>query len=79
MVFITSTTKTYMERKNTISDMLTKIPRTIENPGKKEEKKDPNFIPSMITPDQDPRRIYLDFTIYTIVLDEEGNYKEVIK
>ena len=78
MVFITSTTKTYMERKNTISDMLTKIPRTIENPGKKEEKKDPNFIPSMITPDQDPRRIYLDFTIYTIVLDEEGNYKEVI-
>ena len=78
MVFITSTTKTYMERKNTISDMLTKIPRTIENSEKKEEKKDPNFIPSRITPDQDPRRIYLDFTIYTIVLDEEGNYEEVI-
>lgn len=67
-----------MERKNTISDMLTKIPRTIENSEKKEEKKDPDFIPTMRTPDQDPRRIYLDFTIYTIVLDEEGNYKEVI-
>ena len=78
MVFITSTTKTYMERKNTISDMLTKIPRTIENSEKKEEKKDSDFIPTMRTPDQDPRRIYLDFTIYTIVLDEEGNYKEVI-
>ena len=67
-----------MERKNTISDMLTKIPRTIENSEKKEEKKDSDFIPTMRTPDQDPRRIYLDFTIYTIVLDEEGNYKEVI-
>ena len=75
LIFVTSTTKTYMERKNSISDMLTKIPRTFENINKKEND---GFVPSIINPEQDQKRIYLDFNIYTIVLDNEGKYKEII-
>ena len=78
IVYFTTTTRTYIERKNTISDILTKMPRTnvIGEPQKKNN--DSDFAPSPREPDQDSRRIYLDFTIYTIILDEEGNYQEVI-
>ena len=75
IVFITSTTRTYMERKNTISDMLTKIPRNFNNNNKNNE---PNFIPSRKNIEQDSRRIYLDFTIYTIILDDNGKYQGII-
>ena len=76
IIFITSTTRTYMERKNSITDTLTKVPMNFEI--NERNNKNPNFVPSMKTPNQDSRRIYLDFTIYTIVLDEKGNYLETI-
>ena len=72
LIFFTSTVKTYMERKNSISDMLTRIPRTF---GVEEGR---NFVPSIKDEGQDLRGIFLDSTIYTIVLDEYGNYEEII-
>lgn len=77
IVFITTTTKTYFERKNTISDMLTKIPRTFDSFDRRNNS-GPDFSSSGQMPMQDPKRIYLDFTIYTIVLDDDGNYDELI-
>ena len=76
VIFISTTTKTYFERKNTISDMLTRIPKTFENLDRRNRPN--NFEPSRNIPDNDSRRIYLDFTIYTIILDDYGNYKELI-
>ena len=74
IIFITSTTRTYVERKNTISDMLLKIPRTFE---RITESTDGTFLPTRKT-NEDSRRIFLDFKIYTIILDNNQNYQEVI-
>lgn len=73
IIFITSITRSYFEKRKSITDILTKMPRTFEN--KKDEKKD-SYVPK--EPNHDSRRIYLDFTIYTIVLDDNGKYQEVI-
>ena len=72
IVFVTSTTRAYMERKNSISDMLTKIPRN------NRDDNEPNFGPNRKEINEDFKRIYLDSTIYTIILDENGNYQAVI-
>ena len=74
ILFFTSITKNYFEKRKSISDILTKIPRTFDMMDRKEN--DPKFIPK--EPNQDSRRIYLDFTIYTIVLDDNGKYKQII-
>ena len=75
-IFIGGTVKDYMERKNSISEILTRIPKTFENLDRKN--RPDNFNPSINIPDNDYRRIYLDFTIYTIILDNDGNYMELI-
>lgn len=75
IMFVTSTTRTYIEKKNSISDMLTKIPRTFNDMDKRDRNNE--FEPTRKEP-QDSRRIYLDSTIYTIVLDDSGNYQEII-
>ena len=76
IIFVSGTVKDYMERKNSISEILMRIPRTFENLDEKD--RPGNFDPSRNIPDNDSRRIYLDFTIYTIILDNNGNYKELI-
>ena len=68
LVFVASTTRNYIEKKNTIVNLLRKIPRDQNN----------EFGPSRDEPNEDPRRIYLDFTIYTILLDDDNNYEGVI-
>ena len=73
IIFVTYTTRTYVERKSSISDILTKMPRTFD----RKERKDIDFSPSKKTPD-DPRRIYMNFTVYTVILDDDGNYGGVI-
>ena len=74
IIFATATTITYMERKKSISDLLTKIPITFD----KKNNNEPGFVPSRKTEEQDSRRIYLDFKIYTIILDKNGNYAKLI-
>ena len=71
IIFGSSIFKNYMEKKNSISDILTRIPKTFEILDKR------NRMPLTIER-EDPRRIYLDFNIYTIILDENGKYQEVI-
>ncbi|MBR4231235.1 MAG: HAMP domain-containing histidine kinase [Bacilli bacterium] len=73
IVVTTSVVRTYMERKNSISDMITKIPRNFD---RKLEDNDLEFNPR--NPNDDGRKIYLDFTIYTIVLDDNGRYQDII-
>ena len=72
IIFITTLTRTYIERKNSISDIFIKIPRNFENIRYDNEI---NPKPSRMNPNQ---RIYLDSTIYTILLDENGNYEGII-
>ena len=76
VIFVGGTIKDYMERKNSISDVLTKIPKSFDNMDRRERPDD--FGLSRDIPGNDSRRIYLDFTIYTIILDEDGKYKELI-
>lgn len=78
IVLIASTTKTYIERKNTITDILIKMPRANDKIEINKNNNNPNFIPSPRTPNDESRRIYLDFTIYTIILDDNGNYQGII-
>ena len=77
ILFITTISRTYIERKNSITNTLTKMPRSFNGYDRKNNDNS-NYIPSGQAPNQDLRRIYLDFTIYTIILDENGNYKELI-
>ena len=72
ITFIVYTTRTYMERKKSISNMLSKVTRSF---GIITSKNGISYGPSL---DQDLRRIYLDSTIYTIILDDDGNYLELI-
>ena len=72
IIFVGATAKDYMEKKDTISGILTRIPRTFENIDGRNKLED--FVPSRGNSNNDSRRIYLDFTIYTIILDSDGNY-----
>ncbi len=74
IILITSTTSFYIERRNSISDILTNSSRMKRNDNKVSE---PNFLPNR-EPSQNVRNIYLDFTIYTIVLNDNGEYQEII-
>lgn len=63
----------YVERKNSISDILRNISRSLDAP--MGIKQPPNIdIPN----NENVKKIYLDFTIYTVILDNNGNYKEAI-
>ena len=76
IIFVVGSTKDYLERQKTISDILTRIPRTFENLNKNNGPLE--FNPSKANFEEDSRRIYLDFTIYTVILDSDGNYKELV-
>ncbi len=77
MILVTSTTRAYVEQQNSIRDLLTRIPRNFDEMNKREEREDV-FSPTRKEPEESPKRIFLDFTIYTIVLDESGQYQELI-
>ena len=70
IITTTSTTRDYIEKSNSIREILTNASRMRKNDTKK-----PNFPNNR---EEDIRRIYLDFTIYTIVLDNNGNFSEII-
>lgn len=78
VIFIASTTSSYVEKRNSITDALTKIPRTFDFMDRSNEPKEQNFIPPKRIPNQDSRKIFLDFTIYTVVLDDNGEYQELV-
>ena len=80
VMLVMSTTRNYMEKKNSISRTLNSFNRNINMEERKKEdiERKPDFIPEKIQPGEDIRRIYMDSTIYTVILDDEGNYKETI-
>ena len=72
VIFIGSTGKSYIERKNTITDVLEKMS------GSFQREMPSDFPPTRRTYDDSQRRIYLGFTLYTVILDDTGNYQGVI-
>ncbi len=74
ILFTISLTRTYIEKKNSVSNILTRIPKTFETLYQKYR---PEFTQNRKYLD-DERRVYLDFTVYTIILDDNGYYQEVI-
>lgn len=76
----TSISRMYFERKNSVSSILNGMAHNLDNSGKKEKLDDgkDRVTPEGINPEQNIRKIYLDFTVYTVILDDDGNYKEMI-
>ncbi len=74
IIMISSLTSNYISRQNSISRVLNDISRPI-NRNQNVESVNPY---NAIVPKDETRKIYLDFTIYTIILDENGNYKELV-
>ena len=69
-IFITSITRSYLERFNTIKNTLTSKPMTFDPRSKDIDPGDEDF--------QEQRRIFLDFDIYTVILDDNGSYAGLI-
>lgn len=69
-IFITSITRSYIERFNTIKNILNSKPMTFDSHDKNIDPGDEEL--------QEQRRIYLDFDIYTVILDNEGSYAGLI-
>ena len=82
LILFTSFTRDYLTKQKTITDILTSTFKRMDirdkEDNKKDEKIDNKDKPPMAIPNQNIRKIYLDFTIYTVVLDENGEFKEVI-
>lgn len=79
-VFTITNVENYQRRKNNIITMLERLTvslRDINNstppPNNNPEIKKEDFVNN-----EDRFKIFLDFTVYTILLDENGNYKETI-
>ena len=79
LIIATSTTRNYLEKKKSISEFLTNDLRRTENINRnKNSELGINKPPLEMVDNQDTKNIYLDFTVYTIILDQEGNYKDII-
>ena len=72
-IMIASNTKTYFEKDRAISDFLHNVSRRNNQLDHK-----PGLPPERENDNKDIRKVYLDFTVYTIILDEDGNYKGII-
>ncbi len=70
IIFTTSMIRSYGERKDAVSAVLNRAYNNFDD--KKNPKHDSSRKPD------DLRRVYMDFMIYTIALDEDGNYGELI-
>lgn len=79
VTMITSISRNYFERKKTVMNILRNSNRNLDN-GEKNNKNEnkPDFVPNEVKSKDDIKRIYLDFDIYTIILDKNGKYKETI-
>ena len=77
-ILISSTLKSYYERRDTIFNIIRNIPINMDVPMRRdnsddlERKKIPNDNIN------DVRRIYLDFNVYTVILDENNKYQGVV-
>lgn len=75
LIFVGATVKEYIERKNSVTEILERIPDTFANLDRRFQRTDHL---TLTTQDSVSREIYLDFKIYTIILDNHGNYFQMI-
>ena len=73
-----SATTNYLNKKNSISKILNDISRPITRNSNKDRVDDSNVSYKGTINKEEPRKIYLDFTIYTIILDGDGHYQELV-
>ncbi len=66
VILFSSTMADYLEKYDSISRTLNSFTRPAPNDKKK------------LPPNQDDRKIFLDFSVYTVILDEEGEYLEIV-
>ena len=78
VIIITSTTKYYFERQNAVSDILRNASRSLGVMEENKKEGEPDFPPNDGGPRENIRKVYLDFSVYTVVLDDEGKYQETI-
>ena len=80
IIIVSGITSSYLEKKNSVSRVLTNFTRPPTAIREKDNKKDSDIKlpPTKIDPKEEERKIYLDFTIYTIILDENGSYKGIV-
>lgn len=71
-IIFSNLTKNYMERKHRIEDTLRIVSRSDEK-----TKNRPTPPPTQ-SKNENIKRVFLDFSVYTIILDEDGKYKELI-
>ena len=76
IIIVSSLTSNYISRKNSISKILNDFLKPNNKSQEKANVSDNTY--NVIISKSEPKKIYLDFTIYTIILDENGNYKELV-
>lgn len=65
--------RNYNMQKKSINNILNKLPNSLEKKNPPPKKDRENHLD-----DVENNKFFLDFTVYTIILDENGNYKELI-
>lgn len=65
--------RNYDMQKKSISNILNKLPNSLEKKNPPPKKDRENHLD-----DIENNKFFLDFTVYTIILDESGNYRELI-
>ena len=72
-IIIATNAKTYFEKDRAISEFLHNVSRRSNK-----NKHKPELPPEGENEDKDIRQVYLDFTVYTIILDDDGKYNRII-
>ena len=78
LIMATSVYRNYLEKKNSVFDILTKVSSKVNYNNIADGEIEISQVPGKDNINQGIRRIYLDFSVYTIVLNDEGGYYEII-
>lgn len=79
-VFLINNSQNYRMKKDNIQSILERLTISLKDINSPEPPLNDNFDPNKDKLDDnlDRNKIFLDFTVYTILLDENGNYQEMI-
>ena len=72
LIMATSVYRNYLEKKNSVFDILTKVSSKVNYNNIADGEIEISQVPGKDNINQGIRRIYLDFSVYTIVLNDEG-------
>ena len=74
IVITTSLVTTYMDKYQEVKEALTRAPNVFET----FDRRPSNYYPSMNSLESNYRSIYFGFSIYTVLLDDNGNYLGIV-